>query len=148
MSSVSRSTAMRSRRSSSSRGRVALRSWIQPWTPISWRPDAWIMSIWCGARVKLSAGPKNEAAIPYSSSRSMMRPRATREPYSPCDRPPTFVSPFRSQTVSLSTSKESSTATRPPSGHESGFRSRPARTRLTASNTRASDQRHGGSSAS
>ena len=64
MSSVKRSTAIRSNRSSSSRGSVAFRSWIQPWTPISWRPDARIMSIWCGARLKLSAGPKNEAAIP------------------------------------------------------------------------------------
>ena len=137
-------TACRSRRSSVGPSSEVFNSWIHPCTAISCMSEALITPACSGASLRLQAGKKKVAGMFSSSSRRTTRGSATRDPYSPCDRGPMLGVPVRSPwIVSLSTSKESRTATRAPPGHESGLRSRPARTSFTMERTYPSDQFHG-----
>ena len=74
-----------------------------------------------------------------AASTSSTRPRATRAPYSPCDKALTETLPFLKGIVSLSTSNESETATLAPLGHSDGCSDRPALAVLTAFRICSSD---------
>src|SRR6476620_6436464 len=84
-----------------------------------------------GASCRLTDGMKKVAGMRFLSSSSTTRRNPCRDPYCPMDSAPAFASPKRRATVSLSTSNESSTATRAPFGHGAVSRFRPARTVFT-----------------
>src|SRR4029453_5875177 len=84
-----------------------------------------------GASWRLTDGMKNVAGMRFLSRSSTTRRNPWREPYCPMDSAPAFASPKRSATVSLSTSNESSTATRARFGHGAVSRFRPALTVFT-----------------
>src|SRR5678816_1614653 len=99
--------------------------------PNSWRPLFLMTSAISGASCRLTDGMKNVAGMRFLSSSSTTRRNPCRDPYCPMDSAPAFASPKRSATVSLSTSKESRTATRAPFGHGAVRRFLPARTVFT-----------------
>src|SRR5678815_3572050 len=99
--------------------------------PNSCRPLFLITPAIDGVIARLTDGMKNVAGILCASNRFTTRGRPARAPYSACDSDPTVGSPKRIATVSLSTSNESSTATRAPFGQAFGCSDLPARTAFT-----------------
>lgn len=99
---------------SSERGE--LRSWIQPWIPISWR----------------FLSPKKVAERSYLSRRARILGIVTETAYSPWDKILGERLLSRRAWVSASKSKGRPTTARAHLGHSFGFKSQPALTLLTA----------------
>ena len=88
-----------------------------------------------GVSARLTDGMKNDAGMRCESSSRTRRPSPRRAPYCAEASVPTVGSPKRRGIVSLSTSNDSSTATRAPPGQLAGASERPARTAFTTVRT-------------